>query len=144
MHYDKKMREKICELVGEGRTLVGAFLEARTSSTLRDLYIVTPLALGDSSQEGTFDISGGGGSSSKRDRKRSRDRPRKHKNDKGSKGGKSGKGGKDKKRVKTMANGKPICFKFNNVGEKCEGACGMLHVCQLCLSPDHPRHQCEA
>ena len=38
-------------------------------------------------------------------------------------------------------DGRPICFAFNNA-EGCDGQCNRVHICQICLSPDHGRHAC--
>jgi len=57
-----------------------------------------------------------------------------------------GKGGKspqlNRNKPKVRHGGKPICFKFNNRDETCTGECAMLHICQICLSPDHARYEC--
>eukprot|EP00435_Cladocopium_sp_Y103_P008775 s235_g2.t1 len=52
-----------------------------------------------------------------------------------------GKGNKATKKlhVKT-ADGKAICFKYNN-GDKCPGGCGFVHICQRCLG-SHPKSKC--
>ena len=64
----------------------------------------------------------------------------------GKKGGGRGGGGgdddDDKKKVKSRTpDGREICYKFNNKGEKCDGACNRIHVCQICLGK-HPRFEC--
>ena len=68
----------------------------------------------------------------------------------GSSGGRGGGSSKKKpsldtdyNKLKVKFGGKPICFKWNNRSEGCmQGDCGMAHVCQYCLSSDHPRFQC--
>eukprot|EP00973_Karenia_brevis_P037638 5194194-Karenia_brevis.AAC.1 len=68
------------------------------------------------------------------------------------KGGKKGKKGKESgkqqefddnpQKLKVKANGRNICFKYNNEGETCPGSCGMVHVCQWCLG-NHPKFKCD-
>jgi hypothetical protein len=69
------------------------------------------------------------------------------KND-GKKGGRQGGGGNNKsgrgppisrkQLLKETADGRPICFKFNN-GQECDGRCGMAHTCQYPkCGQDHP------
>eukprot|EP00435_Cladocopium_sp_Y103_P059148 s1782_g21.t1 len=54
-----------------------------------------------------------------------------------------GKGGKATKKLHVKsADGKAICFRYNN-GNKCPGGCGFVHICQRCLGP-HPKSQCGA
>ena len=155
LKYEHELRKRMAEHVTEGSTLKEAAKLVVDDHNLRDLYIVTPLALSGKKQFGGGQGQGGG-------QKRGFDevdnanyykggkRGGKFGNYKGGKGkgkgrGKGkGKGGTqiDMKRPKTRVGNKPICFKFNNADETCDGACKMLHVCQLCLSPDHPRSEC--
>ncbi|CAK0869239.1 unnamed protein product, partial [Prorocentrum cordatum] len=50
-----------------------------------------------------------------------------------------GKCSKGKKHWNTP-DGRAICFKFNNKGQKCSGNCGRAHVCQVCFSDQHPAY----
>jgi hypothetical protein len=62
---------------------------------------------------------------------------------KGEKGKK--KKGEGKNRPRSVTPGpekRRICYAFNNKTE-CDGSCGMAHVCQICLSPDHGRLDCK-
>ena len=62
---------------------------------------------------------------------------------KGKKGNKGNKGDKMQKRQSRCPSTKRIiCFAFKK-GEACDGTCGMLHICQLCLG-GHPmcNNQC--
>jgi hypothetical protein len=143
LKYEMEMRKKMSEWVSEGDTLKQASVRAIADSNLRDLYIVTPLAL--SGQRQPADRSGGGQKRTYEDFSGKGGKPR-GKGKGGKRGGKSkGKGfGKSKKgrKAKTRSGAKPICFKFNNPEETCDGSCDMLHVCQYCLSPDHGRTEC--
>ena len=57
-----------------------------------------------------------------------------------------GKGGSKSRKGKGLfrwtPDGRMICFKFNNEGETCDGTCGMVHCCQICLLTDHARYNC--
>jgi hypothetical protein len=39
-------------------------------------------------------------------------------------------------------DGRSICFKYGRPGTKCDGECGMLHVCQRCFGP-HKHTECK-
>ena len=52
-----------------------------------------------------------------------------------------GKGGKGKMHWNTP-DGRAICFKFNNKGQKRSCKCGRVHVCQVCFSDQHPAYDC--
>ena len=54
-----------------------------------------------------------------------------------------GKGKKRKRltRHSDTPDGRPICFKYNNPDEKCEGGCNRVHCCQFCFGR-HPQYNC--
>jgi hypothetical protein len=62
---------------------------------------------------------------------------------KGKGGGKPQKGKNNKSKSVTPGPEKRrICYSYNN-NQGCDGSCGMAHVCQICLSPDHGKWDCE-
>ena len=154
LKYQQEVRKKACEFVSEGQTLRNALRAAWQLTSLRDLYIVTPMALAPMQQK-----------RAQPDRAWDDVRKKKHKHNGGSPGkggspggspgknkgggnkggspGKKGKGGQiDAGRKKNKVEGKPICYAWNNEGESCNGSCGMAHVCQWCLSTEHPAYKC--
>jgi hypothetical protein len=40
--------------------------------------------------------------------------------------------------LKNKHNGRDICYKYNNnlADDACNGKCGRLHICQICLKED--------
>ena len=57
-------------------------------------------------------------------------------------GGEDGGKGGGKSLFTWTPDGRMICFKFNNTGEECEGQCGMVHCCLVCLLTDHGHDAC--
>jgi hypothetical protein len=154
--YDFEVRTKAYELViYDGITLTAALVAARKDSEIRNLHLITPLAVGggkvqhtDSQQsqlavwqppwlrpqqqatqsKGAKGGKGGGGSKG-------------GKGDGGTRKNKqqrSGKGGRSDLKSKTQ-DGRAICFKYNNQEGDCSGSCGFVHICQRCEG-DHPAY----
>ena len=134
--YDYQVRKKAYEFVtNTNATISSALRGACASSEVKELYLVTPMALG--ARDGGRDRSRSG-------RRRSRDGPG------GRKGaGKGrGRGRKGKSQGKGLAlksrtpDGISICYKFNNPSETCNGKCNMAHVCQVCCGKGHGYTEC--
>ena len=158
LKYEHEMRKHMADLVAEGDTIKVAMRKACDSASLRDLYIVTPMALSgvrapQNSKRNFEDLNDNTSASSNQWYRGNKGRGKggRGKGGKGGKGNKGGKGGRGKggapsqinfKKLKTKVGQKSICFSFNNENENCDGQCGMLHVCQFCLEPDHPKHKC--
>ena len=158
LNYEYEMRKKAYDwVVSEGFTLQDALKTAMKDTELKNLHFLTPWTLKvdplkeqlpkeladkrERSQSVQKDRRPGGGRK-KRQRKGSRGEPNKGGGggDKGGDGGGDG-GDKGKKKVHSKTtDGKPICHKFNNRGENCDGKCNRLHVCQICFGP-HPRYK---
>jgi hypothetical protein len=56
-------------------------------------------------------------------------------------GGKKNKAAGKGKSVLPGPEKRRICYSFNN-GQGCDGSCGMAHVCQICLQPEHGKNDC--
>ena len=55
-----------------------------------------------------------------------------------------GKGKKGRESLHTHTpDGRQICFRWNSMKERCRFKCGRVHVCQRCLSSEHPLHMCK-
>jgi hypothetical protein len=51
--------------------------------------------------------------------------------------------GKFKMELKSVTpGGREICYKFSRKSSKCDGSCGRVHVCQVCLKSDHGFESC--
>lgn len=139
LEYDYEMRKEVCDLVLAGETMAQAFANVVKNAEIKNAFIVEPMVLppdtdynrsGDPYEQQVADHMGKG-------------------KGKGRKRGARGKGKGKGKGSAEIGNGlkvrmgdKPICFAFNNEGENCAGDCGMAHVCQFCLSADHPKYKC--
>lgn len=142
--YDHALRkEAVRGILYEGLNFQQAMKRARTNTELRELSFVAP------TMAAIFSRAKHGSSSSHAPpAKRAKKERTASSAGRGAKGsGKSGtksKGHKGQKgsgswHVKT-ADGSPICFAYNSLTERCEGRCGRVHCCQLCLG-SHPAHR---
>ena len=130
LSYEFELRKHAYDAVrDEGITLAVALTLAVKDTELRARYLITPM---------TFLASFPG--------KRAHDAPDQGEWPKKAKGKGEGKGGDDKPPKQKLhvrtPDGRNICFKFNNPEERCDGNCGFVHVCQLCLGANHPKHNC--
>ena len=154
--YEHHLREEAIRLVlYENFSFGAAMVAARKSTELRERYFTTPvLAQAVTPPPAPPPVPYHAVRSAPRG-----DRPVQHKGS-GPYGGKGDgkKGGKGKKgQAEEWANftkdsmaapvwerktpdGKPICFKYNLPWERCDGYCGMEHVCRICFATDHPVH----
>jgi hypothetical protein len=138
LDYDYQVRKRAYELITTASaTLSAALKEACASSEVKELYLVTPMALG--AREGG--------------RERSRSGGRRGGTDAGAHKGSGkrrnkGRGGKGKGQGKSLGlksrtpDGRSICYRFNNPSETCAGKCNMVHVCQLCCGKGHGYTEC--
>jgi hypothetical protein len=154
--YDFEVRTKAYELVNyDGVTLTAALVAARKDSEIRNLHLITPLAVGGGKVQHTDSLQ-----SLLAVWQPPWMRPQEHPAQ--SKGARSGKGGGDPKggkgdggtrkdkrkrtrkggqsdlKSKTQ-DGRAICYKYNNEEEDCTGPCSFVHVCQRCEG-DHPAY----
>ena len=153
MAYEQAIRDKAATLMNRGRTkegnrydIMAALEAARNDVELRSEEFLEPLQMQ-------------AAPSNKPDRRRSRSRSRGKGRAENRKGDKKGNGRGDKKPDKgkgasniskliknknvvlaTEKDGTPIVFRWNR-DRKCERRRNH-HVCQICLSPDHPFIRC--
>ena len=141
LNFDMVLRKDVSYSVSRGHTLKQAFTKATENIRLLNTHIVIPMTL--APDEAGPESNG-------------LDAPFFNESGNGSRRGKGGKGGKGLKpqrtsdapppkglnKLKVRIGKKPICFKFNNEGENCNGECGMAHVCQFCFSTEHPKYKC--
>ena len=138
--YELAVRREAAKLVNqENKAWPAALKQAWRDATIKERHFTTPLALYPKRPAPT----GGGAAASS------------------SKKGGEAAGGKNKGRGKgkganrsaasggTCASHTPdgdmICYRYNNVGEKCRSKkCKFKHVCGLCYSDKHPMFQCSA
>ena len=152
LNYEHELRRKAYEMVTKGVTLKQALKDVIEHDGTRGTHFSTPYQIevglagagagkgGKGSAGGHFGVTaikdafgkGSGAASSALEVWKPQKQPKGGKPTKGK--GKKGKDGKQKKHFKL--NGRNICFAYNK-GEKCDGQCGMVHVCQLCLL-EHP------
>ena len=139
LNFDMVLRKDVSYSVSRGSTLKQAFTKATENIRLLNTHIVIPMTLkpdGAGPNPNALDApffnetswapkrGKGGGKGSKS--QRTTDEPPKSSVNK----------------LKVKMGKKPICFKFNNEGESCDGSCGMAHVCQFCFSTEHPKYMC--
>ena len=154
LDYEFQIRKKAYDLVLRDRKTLREGIEtACRDAELRDLYLITPLTLGQSDSYDShsrilaIDRSrtpppAGWGSEWESGKGKG-----KGKKGKGKGQGKKGKGKGKGSLASTGLNsrtpdGRLICYKFNNPAESCKGECSMLHVCQRCLKPGHGYTTC--
>lgn len=136
-------KEAIRGILYEGLTFVDSMAKARSNTELRELAFVAP------TMAAIFGRGRHGGSSAvppptkKAKKERAPPAPRSGKGaGKSSAGKSSGKVHRSSKNgwhVKT-ADGTPICYAYNSSTERCDGKCGRVHCCQVCLG-SHPACQ---
>ena len=135
----------------EGLTWAGALRKAWTDPELKQLYFTAPLSLGErrhvghpsggasASAGGTGGSSGGGGKGGGGGGSSG--------GGAGGSGGAGGGGGSSKGSNAGGANPKPktqtldgreLCFAWNKDRKNCNGSCGRVHACQICLKEGHP------
>jgi hypothetical protein len=161
LEYDFRIREEAADLMNSGMSFVHALTQAQLDTTLRTNCFITPMMASSVSQALASAGSGRG-----RARSRSPKGQRKEwvlppppkwnawtakgkgkgKEGKCKKGKGKGKDGKGKAAASAFKNGstpdgRQICFKFNNQGERCKGSCGRIHCCTSCYRPT-PEHAC--
>ena len=161
LKYELELRKFAADEVADNNlTWKQALLAAIKDPQAKNLHLIIPMTLGPEPSNSSR------AQPSRTDRLAIRDtsEPRKNRSEKNKKkkkaqkarkqqednrrGGGGGGGGDRKgadinyKKLKVRFGDKPICFKYNNKGEDCDGSCNMAHVCQFCLSPDHKKFQC--
>ena len=138
--YEYEIRVNAYRLVHKGMTLKDALKKSYEDPVVKERSFTTPLAFGvieyarkrpgsDFIQEQEF---------------------KKGKQDKGNGKGKKGNakkgkgGGKLAGCAATTADGKRICFDFNNTGRKCDMGkkCRYMHVCGRCTKEKKPMYEC--
>ena len=148
LQYELQIRKKAAYLINtEGVSLVEALKSARENSVVKERHFTTPMALSASASmgpRGSLEASAwGAGYTAWQPGKGRRGGKAKGKGKDGGKG--KGKWG-NAQRPPAPTNwhsktpdGKPICFKYNNQYERCDGRCGMVHCCRICFGR-HPVH----
>ena len=129
--YDHAIRSKAMALVRKGATFKDALKLAWEDPVVKERHFTTPLCL-ESGRKRQADTS----SSDYRP-----EPPKQHQ--KGKKGKGSGKSGKDGTCASATADGRPICYAFNNSRLGCKKAkCRFAHVCGVCFAKDVPMFRC--
>jgi hypothetical protein len=145
-------REAIKSVVYDGANLKDAMIAARRCTELRETHFVTPALVGavsaaTSASYGSLSRRGGpsAGSHPYEPSNQGGEGKGKGRKNKGGKGGKGGKGKhtQDSSLARMTAEGKDICFAYNNPLERCaDKKCRRAHVCRRCFG-SHPMHQCQ-
>jgi hypothetical protein len=141
LRYEHELRKAAFKLVKEeSDTLAIAMSKVVKDSELKEIYFTSPIALSSRKQKTDTALEEPANKKNKTNDSRSSNewRPPKGsgKNRNKAKGGGKG-GGKGKSRLASVtADGRQICYKFNN-NQSCDGGCGRVHVCQIrgCLGP---------
>ena len=142
--YEFECRKACFRLItDEGFTLKEALAMVVKDSEIKELYFTTPIALMPSHKRALA----GGSEGSGRKRGRGQGGPMPPPAAARSGGGRgrgaksAGKGGKNL--LFRTPDQRLICFAFNNPSEKCDGSCGMVHVCRYkgCMGK-HPMYEC--
>ena len=133
LSYEHQIRKEMVKRINEGVKVQEALLAARKDVNIKERYFLTPAAMNALTAQ-------------KRERSRSPRGDRRF-GDKGwnpsrNKGKGKGKKGKDNLHTHTP-DGRQICFRWNSMKERCRFKCGRVHVCQRCLSSEHPLHMCK-
>ena len=144
LDFEKEARKAAYERVrrGKSNTIAIALQEVEDDAMLRNLFLITPFTLGHQSGP-VRQIDPTGGREQKDKKKKKQKKAKKDKGGVKDDDGNKGKG-KGKGKVKLMAktaDGRMICFAYNNEKEGCTGSCSMLHVCRVC-GGDHPMFEC--
>ena len=145
LSYEHALRkEAVRGILYEGLHFQQSMKKARANTELRELTFVAPTMATVFSRTRSSAAS----SSAPSSKRAKRDRAASSSGRAGKGGGKSGqksksnKGPKSNWHVKT-ADGSAICFAYNSLTERCEGRCGRIHCCQVCLG-SHPAHRHDA
>ncbi len=146
LDYEQALRrEAVKRVVYDGMDLKSALHSARKDTELREAHFVTQALLGmvvHSSGRtpppprpfsGAGPYGGGGNGKGKR-------KGGKYQGGKG-KGGPSSASAADSSMARSTPDGRPICFAWNNLNERCRGQCNRAHVCRKCFG-SHPVYQC--
>ena len=151
MSYEYQVRKKAFDLVREENlTLAHAFKAACACSEVKELHFTTPIALAPMKRPAaSADDKGskwkrGRGDWNYDDKGDNKGQKGGRKGDrKGDGKGKKGRGRGGKALEHRTADGRMICFKFNDAKDACSGSCGMVHVCR---NPGcggaHPMYEC--
>jgi hypothetical protein len=136
LNYDYEIRKEAYEEVrSEGKTLDGAIKSVIRNQELRSLQFLTPFSFQQKTQRPSNQANSvpppNGGSWERP--------PKKDKKDKKGKDGKDGKG-RDRWNINTP-DGRVICKKWNTKNVGCEGGCGLVHCCQVCVQTSHRTHE---
>ena len=138
LSYEHQIRKETIKQVNTGVKLQEALLKARKDVVIKERYFLTPVAM-NAMTSGKRERS----RSPKHDRDSSSYRSNKPSwNSSRNKGQGKGKKGKEVLHS-TTPDGRQICFKWNSMKERCRYKCGRVHVCQRCLSSEHPLHMCK-
>ena len=132
MVYCFEIRKRAYELVrDDGYTLQEALVAARKDEEVKNLHLIVPTLINTRNVD------------KKRKRDQSHWRDSWNTNDAyvSNKDRKKQYWEKKTKLKYNTEDGRSIGFAFNNA-EGCDGQCNRVHVCQICLSPDHGRNAC--
>ena len=133
LSYEHQVRKEMVKKINGGTKVHDALLAARKDVNIKERYFLTPAAMNALTAH-------------KKDRSRS-PRADRRSGDKGwnpSRNKGKGKGKKGRENLHTHTpDGRQICFRWNSMKERCRFKCGRVHVCQRCLSSEHPLHMCK-
>ena len=142
LNFELEFRKKVYDLVtADGLNLGAAIVRTCDDQNLVTMHLVTPMTLATRSTV-KLTPKWGDGPPADVPAWSPKKKARGNGNGGGSPGGKGGKGGGGKgggkidgKKLKSKHNGRDICYKYNNdeAGNPCDGSCGRLHICQVCL-----------
>lgn len=131
--YDWHVRRDMAKRLNAGASFDEAIRKAWSDTVVRDLYFVTPLAVGGAAMRERP-------RRSHTPRRRAPKKPQNKGPGQGEKGGGKGKSKRGNGLYAKTPDGRNICFAFN--AEGCSKKCGMVHICRKCLGP-HPMFQCK-
>ena len=146
MEFEKKARKKVYELVQDGLPLAQAMKDMEKDQNVRSLHLISPLSLGHkalppptASGSEWNDYNHGPKEKKRKTRKERGDdwKPKWKPTPAPTPAPAAG-----AKWLSKTEDGRSICFAYSNPDENCDGSCGMVHVCRICLG-NHPTLSCK-
>ena len=137
LSYEHQVRKEMIKKVNNGSKFQDALLSARKDVNIKERFFLTPAAM-----NALTSMKSDRSRSPKYDRAQSSGQGDRTWNSSRNKGKGKGKKGKEPLLTHTP-DGRQICFRWNSMKDRCRYKCGRVHVCQRCLSTEHPVHMCK-
>jgi hypothetical protein len=139
LNYEFQIRKKAFELVRKGNiTAVAALEAAMIDQEIRGLHFIAIFQVQSVSRAQAKAEPGNKTNGPKKAQKQQKGSTKKTEGST-----KTHSGGKFKMELKSVTpDGREICYKFGRKSSKCDGSCGRVHVCQVCLKSDHGFESC--